>query len=125
MRCLLPRGSRRSAQHAAAVGKGLGLTVFKPTVVTYAKRLALECKYVNKRFKTTLSHSSDTRSAFLAEETATSIRVVPKLGKGVVAYLLLPVVLYVQKGTVECTIETEVGATQEKALAEVLLKSYW
>jgi len=49
---------------------------------------------------------------------------VPKLGKEVAAHLLLPVVLYVQKGTVECTIETEVGATQEEALAEVLLKSY-
>ena len=34
---------------AKAVGKALGLTVSKPTVVMYAKGLALECKYTSKR----------------------------------------------------------------------------
>ncbi len=113
---------------AKAMGKALGLPVSKPTVVMYAKGLALECRYTSKKGKTTLSYLSDTRNTFLAEERSlpkTSIRVVTSLGKGVAAYLLLPVVLNVQKGTVECIIETEVGATKEEALAEVLLNSYW
>lgn len=68
---------------AAAAGKGLGLAVFKPTVVIYAKGLALECKCTSKKGKTGLSDSSDTRSAFLAEEKSlpkTSIRVVSSPG---------------------------------------------
>ena len=50
---------------AAVVGKALGRTVSKPTVVIYAKGLALECKYVSGKSKTTLSYMSETRKAFL------------------------------------------------------------
>ncbi len=39
---------------AAVVGKALGRTVSKPTVVMYAKGLALECKYMSGKSKTTL-----------------------------------------------------------------------
>ena len=112
---------------AKAVGTALGLTVSKPTVVMYAKGLALECRYVNKRFKTTLSYSSDTRKAFLATENAlpkASI-VVVTLAKGVAAYRLPPYVLNVQEGTVECIIETEVSAAHQETLAKALLSSYW
>jgi hypothetical protein len=115
---------------AAVVGKALRLTVSKPTVLMYAKGLALECKYMNGKSQTTLSYSSDTRKAFLAQEASLpkgSIVVVTNLGKGVAAYLLLPDVLHVQDGTLECVIETEVVTAQshEEALAKVLLKSYW
>ena len=113
---------------AKAVGSELGLTVSKPTVVMYAKGLALECKYMSKKFKTTLSYSSATRTAFLAMEKAlpkTSIVVLNNLGSGVAAYLLPPNSLFAQEGTVECVIETEVSAVHQEALAKVLLKSYW
>jgi hypothetical protein len=113
---------------AKAVGSELGLTVSKPTVVMYAKGLALECKYMSKKFKTTLSYSSATRTAFLAVEKAlpkTSIVVLHNLGSGVAAYLLPPNSLFAQEGTVECVIETEVSAVHQEALAKVLLKSYW
>jgi len=113
---------------AKAVGSALGLTVSKPTVVMYAKGLALECKYMSKKGKTTLSYSSATRTAFLAMEKAlpkTSIVVLHNLGSGVAAYLLPPNSLFAQEGTVECVIETEVSAVHQKALAKVLLKSYW
>ncbi len=115
---------------AAAVGKALGLTVSKPTVPMYVKGRALECKYGSGKSQTTISYSSDTRKAFLAQEASFpkgSIVVVTNLGKGVAAYLLLPDVLHVQDGTLECVIETEVKTAQshEEALAKVLLKSYW
>jgi hypothetical protein len=115
---------------AAVVGKALGLTVSKPTVPMYAKGLALECKYGSGKSQTTLSYSSATRTAFLASEKSLpkgSIVVETNLGKGVAAYLLLPDVLHVQDGTLECVIETEVSVAQahEEALAKVLLKSYW
>ena len=115
---------------AAAVGKALGLTVSKPTVPMYLKGRALECKYGSAKSQTTISYSSDTRKAFLAQEASFpkgSIVVVTNLGKGVAAYLLLPDVLHVQDGTLECVIETEVKTAQshEEALAKVLLKSYW
>jgi hypothetical protein len=112
---------------AKAVGTALGLPVSKPTVVMYAKGFALECKYMSKKGKTTLSYTSETRVAFLATEKAmpkTSI-VIVTLGKGVAAYRMPPYLLSVQYGTVECVIETLVSATHEEALAEVLLKSYW
>jgi|GEM_PF-1667607 hypothetical protein len=115
---------------AAAVGKALGLTVSKPTVPMYLKGRALECKYGSGKSQTTISYSSDTRKAFLAQEASLpkgSIIVVTNLGRGVAAYLLLPDVLHVQDGTLECVIETEVKTAQshEEALAKVLLKSYW
>ncbi len=115
---------------AAAVGKALGQTVSKPTVPMYVKGRALECKYGSGKSQTTISYSSDTRKAFLAQEASFpkgSIVVVTNLGKGVAAYLLLPDVLHVQDGTLECVIETEVKTAQshEEALAKVLLKSYW
>ena len=115
---------------AAAVGKALGLTVSKPTVPMYLKGRALECKYGSGKSQTTISYSSDTRKAFLAQEASLpkgSIIVVTNLGRGVAAYLLLPDVLHVQDGTLECVIETEVVTAQshEEALAKVLLKSYW
>jgi len=115
---------------AAVVGKALGLTVSKPTVPMYLKGRALECKYGSAKSQTTISYSSDTRKAFLAQEASFpkgSIVVVTNLGKGVAAYLLLPDVLHVQEGTLECVIETEVITAQshEEALAKVLLKSYW
>jgi len=112
---------------AAAVGKALGLTVSKPTVVMYAKGLALECKYMSGKSKTTLSYMSETRKAFLAAENAlpkTSI-VIVTLGKGVAAYRMPPYLLSVQYGTLECVIETEVSAAHQAALAKELLKSYW
>ena len=112
---------------AAVVGKALGRTVSKPTVVMYAKGLALECKYMSGKSKTTLSYTSETRKAFLAAESAlpkTSI-VIVTLGKGVAAYRMPPYLLSLQYGTVECVIETEVSAVHQKALAKVLLKSYW
>jgi hypothetical protein len=74
---------------SAVVGKALGLTVSKPTVVMYAKGLALECQYTGGKGKTPLSYTSETREAFLAEENSlpkTSIVVVTNLGKGVAAY---------------------------------------
>jgi len=112
------------------VGKALGLTVSKPTVPMYLKGRALECKYGSGKSQTTISYSSDTRKAFLAQEASLpkgSIIVVTNLGRGVAAYLLLPDVLHVQDGTLECVIETEVVTAQshEEALAKVLLKSYW
>ena len=115
---------------AAVVGKALGLTVSKPTVPMYLKGRALECKYGSAKSQTTISYSSDTRKAFLAQEASLpkgSIIVVTNLGRGVAAYLLLPDVLHVQDGTLECVIETEVVTAQshEEALAKVLLKSYW
>jgi hypothetical protein len=97
----------------------------------YAKGLALECRYMSKKgkaVKTTLSYSSATQSAFLAVEKAlpkTSIVIVTTLGKGVAAYRLPPYVLYVQEGTVECIIETEVSAAHQEKLAKALLSSYW
>jgi hypothetical protein len=112
---------------AAAVGKALGLSVSKPTVVMYAKGLALECKYMSGKSKTTLSYMSETRKAFLAAENAlpkTSI-VIVTLGKGVAAYRMPPYLLSVQYGTLECVIETEVSAAHQAALAKELLKSYW
>jgi hypothetical protein len=112
---------------AKAVGAALGLTVSKPTVVMYAKGFALECKYMSKKGKTTLSYTSETRKAFLAAESAlpkTSI-VIVTLGKGVAAYRMPPYLLSVQYGTLECVLETLVSAAHEEALAEVLLKSYW
>lgn len=114
----------------AVVGKALGLTVSKPTVPMYLKGRALECKYGSGKSQTTLSYSSDTRKAFLAQEASFpkgSIVVVTNLGKGIAAYLLLPDVLHVQKGTLECVIETEVVTAQshEETLAKQLLKSYW
>ena len=80
--------------------------------------------------QTTLSYLSDTRKAFLAQEASLPkgiIVVVTNLGKGVAAYLVLPDVLHVQDGTLECVIATEVSTSQarEEALAKVLLKSYW
>ncbi len=54
---------------AKAVGTALGLTVSKPTVVMYVKGFALECKYMSKKGKTTLSYPSETRKAFLAAES--------------------------------------------------------
>ena len=74
---------------AAVVGKALGLTVSKPTVLMYAKGLALECKYMSEKSQTTLSYTSETRKAFLAAEKAfpkSSIVVVNNLGNGVAAY---------------------------------------
>ncbi|MGO9405859.1 MAG: hypothetical protein ACLP1E_06280 [Acidimicrobiales bacterium] len=109
------------------MGTALGLTVSKPTVVMYAKGLALECQYMSKKGKTTLSYTSETRKAFLAAESAlpkTSI-VIVTLGKGVAAYRMPPYLLSVQYGTLECVIETLVSAAHEEALAKVLLKSYW
>ena len=53
----------------------------------YVKGFALECKYMSKKGKTTLSYTSETRKAFLAAESAlpkTSI-VIVTLGKGVAA----------------------------------------
>ncbi|MGD0985585.1 MAG: hypothetical protein ABSA65_17505 [Acidimicrobiales bacterium] len=115
---------------AAVVGKALGLTVSKPTVPMYLKGRALECKYGSGKSQTTISYSSDARKAFLTQETSLpkgSVVVVTNLGKGVAAYLVLPDVLHVQDGTLECVIETEVVTAQshEEALAKVLLKSYW
>ncbi len=114
---------------AAVVGKALGLTVAKPTVPMFLKGRTLECKYSGKN-QTTISYSSDTRKAFLAQEASLPkgiIVVVTNLGKGVAAYLVLPDVLHVQDGTLECVIATEVSTSQarEEALAKVLLKSYW
>lgn len=112
---------------AAAVGKALGLTVSKLTVIMYVKGFALECKYMSKKGKTTLSYTSETRKAFLASESAlpkTSI-VIVTLGKGVAAYRMPPYLLSVQYRTLECVIETMVSAAHEEALAKVLLKSYW
>ena len=112
---------------AKAVGTALGLTVSKPTVVMYVKGFALECKYMSKKGKTTLSYTSETRKAFLASESAlpkTSI-VIVTLGKGVAAYRMPPYLLSVQYGTLECVIETLVSAAHEEALAKALLKSYW
>jgi hypothetical protein len=109
------------------VGKALGLTVSKPTVVMYVKGFALECKYMRKKGKTTLSYTSETRKAFLAAKSAlpkTSI-VIVTLGKGVAAYRMPPYLLSVQYGTLECVIETTVGTAHEGALAKALLKSYW
>ena len=61
---------------AAAVGKALGLTLSKPTVPMYTKGLALECKYeyTSKKGQTTLSYTSDTRTAFLASEKLPILR---------------------------------------------------
>ena len=112
---------------AKAVGTALGLPVSKPTVVMYVKGFALECKYMSKKGKTTLSYTSETRKAFLAAESAlpkTSI-VIVTLGKGVAAYRMPPYLLSVQDGTLECVIETLVSAAHEEALAKALLKSYW
>ncbi|MFZ0060210.1 MAG: hypothetical protein WAL35_09250, partial [Acidimicrobiales bacterium] len=109
---------------AAAVGKALGLTLSKPTVPMYTKGLALECKYeyTSKKGLTTLSYTSDTRTAFLASEKSLpkgTIVVVTNLGKGVAAYLLIPDILHVQNGTLQCVIATEVSIAQahEEALA--------
>jgi hypothetical protein len=115
---------------AAVVGKALRLTVSKPTVPMYLKGRALECKYGSGKSQATISYSSDARKAFLTQETSLpkgSVVVVTNLGKGVAAYLVLPDVLHVQDGTLECVIETEVVTAQshEEALAKVLLKSYW
>jgi hypothetical protein len=55
---------------AAAVGKALRLTVSKPTVPMYLKGRALECKYMTGKSQTTLSYSTDTRKAFLAQEAS-------------------------------------------------------
>ncbi len=113
---------------AAVVGKALGSTVSKPTVVMYAKGLALECQYTSGKSKTTLTYTPDTRKAFLAEENSlpkTSIVVVTNLGKGVAAYRVPPYVLNVQNGTVECIIETKASVAHQGALAKALLKSYW
>ncbi len=113
---------------AKGVGTALGLSVSKPTVVMYAKGLALECKYMSKKGKTTLSYSSASRTAFVAMEKAlpkTSIVVLNNLGSGVAAYLLPPNSLFAQEGTVECVIETTVSAVHQEALAKQLLKSYW
>jgi hypothetical protein len=114
---------------AAVVGKALGLTVSKPTVPMYLKGRTLECKY-SGRNQTTISYSSDTRKAFLAQEASLPkgiLVVVTNLGKGVAAYLVLPDVLHVQDGALECVIATEVSTSQarEEALAKVVLKSYW
>ncbi len=112
---------------AKAVGTALGLPVSKPTVVMYVKGFALECKYMSKKGKTTLSYTSETRKAFLAAESAlpkTSI-VIVTLGTGVAAYRMPPYLLSVQDGTLECVIETLVSAAHEEALAKQLLKSYW
>ncbi len=112
---------------AKAVGTALGLTVSKPTVVMYAKGFALECKYMSKKGKTTLSYTSETRTAFLAAESAlpkTSI-VIVTLGKRVAAYRMPPYLLSVQYGTLECVFETLVSAAHEEALAKAVLKSYW
>ena len=112
---------------AKAVGTPLGLTVSKPSVVMYIKGFALECKYMSKKGKTTLSYTSETRKAFLASESAlpkTSI-VIVNLGKEVAAYRMPPYLLAVQYGTLECVIETLVSAAHEEALAKALLKSYW
>ncbi len=113
---------------AKAVGTALGLPVSKPTVVMYAKGLALECKYMSKKGKTTLSYTSETRKAFLAMEKAlpkTSIVVLNNLGSGVAAYRMPPYLLSVQYGTLECVIETLVSVAHQEALARQLLKSYW
>ncbi len=115
---------------AGVVGKALGLTLSKPTVPMYAKGLALECKYTSKKGPTTLSYMTGTRKALLSQEASVpkgSIVVVTNLGTGVAAYLLLPDVLHVQEGTLNCVIETEASAApaHEEALAKVLLKSYW
>ena len=113
---------------AKAVGTALGLPVSKPTVVMYAKGLALECKYMSKKGKTTLSYTSETRKAFLAVEKAlpkTSIVILNNLGRGVAAYRMPPYLLSVQYGTLECVIETLVSVARQEALARQLLKSYW
>jgi len=114
---------------AAAVGKALGLSVSKPTVVVYAKGISLECSYTSKKEgKTTLSYTPETQKVFLAQEKSlpkTSIDVVTSLGNGVSAFLMPPYMLEVQKGTVECIIETKAGAAKTEALAGVLLNSYW
>ena len=138
----VPKSATRSAVPAAlsassgfptvcpplkAVGTALGLPVSTPTVIMYMKGFALECKYMSKKGKTTLSYTSETRKAFLAAESAlpkTSI-VIVTLGKGVAAYRMPPYLLSVQYGTLECVIETLVSAAHEEALAKALLKSYW
>ena len=63
------------------------------------------------------------RKALLSQEASFpkgSIVVVTNLGTGVAAYLLLPDVLHVQEGTLNCVIETEASAApaHEEALAQ-------
>jgi hypothetical protein len=117
---------------AGVVGKALGLTVSKPTVVMYAKGLALECKYTSGKGKTTmattLSYTSATLKAFLAEEKSLpkgSVVVVTNLGKGVTAFGLTAFSLYFQDGTLKCILSTMASTVDQEALAKVLLKSYW
>ena len=113
---------------ATVVGKALGQTVSKPTVLVYAKGLALECKYMSGKSQTTLSYTSETRTAFLAAEKAfpkSSVVVVNNLGNGVAAYRISAYGLYVQYGTLECVLSTMAGTADQAALAKALLKSYW
>jgi len=119
-----------SCPPAGVVGKALGLTVSKPTVVMYAKGLALECKYASGKGKTTttLSYTSATLKAFLAEEKSlpkSSVVVVTNLGKGVTAFGLTAFSLYFQDGTLECILSTMSSTVHQEALAKVLLTSYW
>ncbi len=113
---------------AAVVGKALGLTVSKRTVLVYVKGLALECKYVSGKSQTTLSYTSETRTAFLTAEKAfpkSSVVVVNNLGTGVAAYRISAYGLYVQYGTLECILSTMASTADLGALAMALLKSYW
>jgi hypothetical protein len=96
----------------------------------YAKGLALECKYASGKGKTTttLSYTSATLKAFLAEEKSlpkSSVVVVTNLGKGVTAFGLTAFSLYFQDGTLECILSTMSSTVHQEALAKVLLTSYW
>ncbi len=110
---------------AGVVGRALGLTVSKPTVVMAAAGFALECQYKNGTGKQTLSWEKETQAAFLSGERAIGVKPITGLGKGVQAYSVSPHVLSVQRGTVACTIEAGVNLAHLETLAIELLRSYW
>jgi hypothetical protein len=111
---------------AGPVGKALGLSVSRPTVVSYAAGLALECKYTSGKGKSTVTWENETRAAFLSEEKALGVKPITVLGKGVSAYSIASFQLAVQKGTLGCIIEAYgVSLVHVEALAKELLNSYW